>query len=55
MFNTQNLTPKQLSALTAVVIAAFVAAGILIMTYSLKYGLGSFLLVFAGSYFLIQY
>ena len=54
MLNTQNLTPKQLSAFTAIVISTSVAIGIYFLTSSWKYGLGSLLLVFAGSYFLIQ-
>ena len=55
MLNTQNLTPKQLSAFTALVIAASVAIGIFFLTSSWKYGLGSLLLVFTGSYLLIQF
>jgi two-component system phosphate regulon sensor histidine kinase PhoR len=54
MLNTQNLTPKQLSAFTAIVISFTVAIGIYILTSSWKYGLGSLLLVFGGSYLLIQ-
>jgi two-component system phosphate regulon sensor histidine kinase PhoR len=54
MLNTQNLTPKQLSAFTAIVISASVAIGIFILTSNWKYGMGSLFLVFAGSYFLIQ-
>jgi two-component system phosphate regulon sensor histidine kinase PhoR len=55
MLNTQNLTPKQLSAFTALVISASVALGLYLLTSSWKYGLGSLLLVFAGSYLLIQF
>jgi two-component system, OmpR family, phosphate regulon sensor histidine kinase PhoR len=54
MLNTQNLTPKQLSAFTALVISASVAIGIFFLSSSWKYGLGSLLLVFTGSYLLIQ-
>ena len=55
MLNTQNLTPKQLSAFTAVVIASSVAVGIYFLTSSWKYGIGSLIAVFAGAYFLIQF
>jgi two-component system, OmpR family, phosphate regulon sensor histidine kinase PhoR len=54
MLNTQNLTPKQLSALTATILAFSVAAGIYILTSSWINTLGSLLIVFAGSYLLIQ-
>jgi two-component system, OmpR family, phosphate regulon sensor histidine kinase PhoR len=55
MLNTQNLTPKQLSAFTALIISASVAIGIFFLSSSWKYGLGSLLLVFTGSYVLIQF
>jgi two-component system, OmpR family, phosphate regulon sensor histidine kinase PhoR len=54
MLNTQNLTPKQLSAFAAFVISASVATGIFFLSSSWKYGLGSLFLVFTGSYLLIQ-
>jgi two-component system phosphate regulon sensor histidine kinase PhoR len=55
MLNTQNLTPRQLSAFTALIISGSVAIGIFLLSSSWKYGLGSLLLVFTGSYFLIQF
>src|SRR5450631_1397538 len=55
MLNTQNLTPKQLSAFTAIVIASSVALGIYFLTSSWKYGIGSLLAVFTGAYILIQF
>jgi two-component system, OmpR family, phosphate regulon sensor histidine kinase PhoR len=55
MLNTQNLTPKQLSAFTALVISVSIAMGIFFITSSWKYGIGSLILVFSGSYFLIQF
>lgn len=55
MLNTQNLTPRQLSAFTALIISGTVAIGIFFLSSSWKYGLGSLLLVFTGSYFLIQF
>jgi two-component system phosphate regulon sensor histidine kinase PhoR len=54
MFNTQNLTPKQLSALAAFVISTLVATGIYFLIFNWKYALISLLLVFAFSYFIIQ-
>jgi two-component system phosphate regulon sensor histidine kinase PhoR len=54
MLNTQNLTPKQLSAFTALVISASVAIGVFFLSSSWKYGMGSLVLVFTGSYLLIQ-
>ncbi|HEY2649819.1 MAG TPA: ATP-binding protein [Puia sp.] len=55
MLNTQNLTPKQLSAFTAFVISASVAIGVFFLSSNWKYGFGSLLLVFTGSYLLIQF
>src|SRR5450755_4866367 len=54
MINTQNLTPKQLSAFTAIVISVSVALGIFFLTSSWKNGVGSLIIVFAVSYILIQ-
>src|SRR3954465_11197546 len=55
MLNTQNLTPKQLSAFTAFVISASVAIGVVLLTSNWKYACASLLLVFSGSYLLIQF
>src|ERR1700761_2453415 len=54
MLNTQNLTPRQLSAFTALVISASVAVGIFFISASWKYGLGALVVVFTGSYLLVQ-
>src|SRR5450631_1795354 len=54
MLNTQNLTPKQLSALTAFVISTLVATGMYFLILNWKYALISLFLVFAFSYFIIQ-
>src|SRR5664279_5886283 len=54
MFNTQNLTPKQLSALAAIVISTLVAAGMYFLTFKWNYVLISLFLVFGLSYFVIQ-
>ncbi len=55
MLNTQNLTPKQLSAFTALVLSSSIAIGIFIITSNWKFGLGALLIVFTGSYLLIQF
>jgi two-component system phosphate regulon sensor histidine kinase PhoR len=55
MLNTQNLTPKQLSAFTALIISTSVATGIFVLTSNWKFLLGSFLLLFSGTYLLIQF
>ena len=55
MLNTQNLTPKQLSAFTALIISTSVATGIFILTSNWKFLLGFFLLLFSGTYLLIQF
>lgn len=55
MLNTQNLTPKQLSAFTALIISTSVATGIFILTSNWKFFLGSFFLTFSGTYLLIQF
>lgn len=55
MLNTQNLTPKQLSAVTAFIISVSVATGIYLLTTNWKYGIGSLLFIFAGTYLLIQF
>jgi two-component system, OmpR family, phosphate regulon sensor histidine kinase PhoR len=54
MLNTQNLTPKQLSALAAFVISMLVATGIYFLIFNWKYALISLFLIFAFSYFIIQ-
>ena len=55
MLNTQNLTPRQLSAFTAIVISTSVAIGIFFITSSWKLSVGSLLVIFTGAYFLIQF
>jgi two-component system phosphate regulon sensor histidine kinase PhoR len=54
MLNTQNLTPKQLSALAAFVISTLVATGIYFLIFNWKYALISLFLIFGFSYFIIQ-
>ena len=55
MLNTQNLTPKQLSAFTAIVLSFTVAIGIFLITSNWKIGAGSLIVVFTIAYFLIQF
>jgi two-component system phosphate regulon sensor histidine kinase PhoR len=55
MFSAQNLSPKQLSASTAVVLSVMVAGGIYLLTGRWQYGLGALLIVFIFSYALIQF
>jgi len=55
MLNTQNLTPKQLSAFTAIVLSSTVAIGIYLITSNLKIGVGSLIVVFTIAYFMIQF
>jgi two-component system phosphate regulon sensor histidine kinase PhoR len=54
MVNTQNLNPKQLSALAAFVISILVATALYLLIFNWKYSLIALLLVFALSYFIIQ-
>ena len=55
MFSTKNLSPRQLSAFTAAVLAIPISAGIYFLTLNWKAGIGSFLIVFVGSYFLMLF
>ena len=52
---TDNLSPKQLSAFTALIISIPVAIGISLITLNWKIGLVSFALVWLGSYGLILF
>jgi two-component system phosphate regulon sensor histidine kinase PhoR len=55
MLSTKNLSPRQLSAFTALVLATPISAGVYLLTDNWKIGLGSFIFVFAGSYGLILF
>jgi two-component system, OmpR family, phosphate regulon sensor histidine kinase PhoR len=55
MFREKNLSPRLLSAFTALVLSVPIALGFLFLGHSWKEGLVSFLLIFAGSYFLINF
>lgn len=53
MFKKKNLTPRQLSAFTALVFSAPVSGGIALLQGSWKAGLAAFIIVFLGSYLLL--
>ena len=55
MPSTKNLSPKQLSALTAVLLASAHLAGIYVLTGNRVVGAVSLLIVFSGSYGLILF
>jgi two-component system, OmpR family, phosphate regulon sensor histidine kinase PhoR len=55
MFSTKNLSPRQLSAFTAALLAIPISIGIYFLTTNWKYGLGSLIMVFAGSYGLVLF
>jgi two-component system phosphate regulon sensor histidine kinase PhoR len=55
MFNTENFTPKQLSAIAAMALSLSVSTGILLLTGNWKYGAGALVLIYGGAYLLIQY
>ena len=55
MPSTKNLSPKQLSALTAVLLALPISAGIYILTTNLIVGAASLVIVLGGSYGLILF
>src|ERR1044072_1052271 len=53
MPSAKNLSPRQLAAFTAAIIAVPVAIGIFLLTLNWQIGLGSLVVVFAGGYWLI--
>jgi len=53
MPSAKNLSPRQLAAFTAAILAVPIAIGILILTRNWQIGLGSLVVVFAGGYWLI--
>ena len=55
MPSTKNLSPRQLSALTAFLLALPIAGGIYILTGNAAVGAASLLIVFSGSYGLILF
>jgi two-component system phosphate regulon sensor histidine kinase PhoR len=55
MPSTKNLSPKQLSALTAILLASPISLGIYVLSGNWVVGLTSLLIVFSGSYALILF
>lgn len=55
MFSTKNLSPRQLAAFTSLLISVPVSLGIWAFSGNWKVGIGSFLVVFAGGYALINF
>jgi two-component system phosphate regulon sensor histidine kinase PhoR len=55
MASTKNLSPRQLSALTAILLAAPISLGIWMLTANWGYGMGSLIIIFSGSYGLILF
>ena len=55
MPSTKNLSPRQLSALTAVLLALPISAGIYLLTTNTMVGGASLLIIFGGSYALILF
>lgn len=53
MPSAKNLSPRQLAAFTAGILAVPVAIGIFLLTLNWQVGLGSLVVVFAGGYWLI--
>jgi len=53
MLSTKNLSPRQLAAFTAGLLSVPIALGIYVITDNWKIGLGSLVLIFAGSFGLI--
>jgi two-component system phosphate regulon sensor histidine kinase PhoR len=55
MLSTKNLSPRQLSAFTAAIMALPISLGIFILVDNWKIGLASLIIVFAGSYALMLF
>ena len=53
MIDKKNLSPRQLSAFTALVLSIPISLGIFILQKNWKEGLIAFILIFSGSYLLI--
>jgi two-component system, OmpR family, phosphate regulon sensor histidine kinase PhoR len=53
MFDKKNLSPRQLSAFTALILSVPISLGIFILQKDWKDGVIAFILIFSGSYFLL--
>jgi two-component system phosphate regulon sensor histidine kinase PhoR len=55
MLSTKNFSPNQLSAFTAIILSIPISLGITILTQQWQIGLISLVIIFIGSYAMIQY
>ncbi len=55
MFKTKNLSPKQLSALTALLLAVPIGIGFFLVENNILFGIIASAIIFVGSYFLIGF
>lgn len=55
MLSIKNLSPRELSAFTALLLSIPIAVGIMILTWNWKIGLVSFVIIFLGSFALILF
>lgn len=55
MFKTKNLSPKQLSAFTALLLAIPIGIGFFIVENNILFGITASVIIFAGSFFLIGF
>ncbi|MDQ3847243.1 MAG: sensor histidine kinase, partial [Bacteroidota bacterium] len=55
MLNTKNFSPRQLAALTALILSIPISLSILLLQHSWKEALVFFLIIYAGSFLLIFY
>ena len=55
MFSTKNISPRQLSAFTAFVLAVPISIFVFFIDKSWWWGIGTLVVVFAGSYLLISF
>ena len=55
MFSTKNISPRQLSAFTAFVLAVPVSILVYIVEKDWLWTLGSFVIIFGGAYLLISF
>ena len=55
MLNTKNISPRKLSAFTALFLSVPISLGIYILHQGLEVLIGSFIIIFIGSYALIAF
>src|SRR5687768_9212542 len=55
MFSTKNLSPRQLSAFTALILAVPIVTGILFLTNDWKIAAIAFVIIWSGSYALVWF